>query len=214
MLARIRNRSDLEQGLETLVKTDPSLIAIIGSLPQIPLRLRSPGFEGLAEIVTAQMVSRASATAIFARLKKTIAPFNADTFLTAGEDAWRAAGLSRAKQTTLAGLARAICEGRLELNALCEVSVEQAMDELTALQGIGPWTAEVFLLFCAGHADIFPAGDIALQHAVGSVCNLEGKPDEKTTRRLAEKWRPLRGVASRVLYAHYAHIRGRSAVPV
>ncbi|MEE9374768.1 MAG: DNA-3-methyladenine glycosylase [Rhizobiaceae bacterium] len=213
-IQHIRNNADLSKGLAGLRKLDPSLGIIIDSLREVPLRLRPPGFEGLAEIITAQQVSKASATVIFGRLLNLITPLTAEQFLHAGEAPLIEAGLSRAKQTTLTGLAQAVVNGEFDLEQLTLLPIHEAMDKLTSLKGIGPWTAEVFLLFCAGHADIFPAGDVALQHAAGDVCGLTEKPDGKTTRQLAERWAPLRGVAARVLYAHYSAHRKIDTIPV
>ncbi|MEP0941661.1 MAG: DNA-3-methyladenine glycosylase 2 family protein [Rhizobiaceae bacterium] len=190
----------------------PKMQPVVEALPEIPLRARAPGFEGLAEIITAQQVSKASAAAIFGRTKAAIHPFSARKFLESGTQPLIEAGQSRAKQVALVGLANAIVNDGLDLEGLCNVSVEQAMAQLTALKGVGPWSAEVFLLFCAGHTDIFPAGDVALQHVVGEICGLESKPDTKLTRSLTAQWAPLRSVAARVFYAHYAHTRRRSAI--
>jgi DNA-3-methyladenine glycosylase II len=212
IIARIRNQDNLEQALAEFVTRFPDMAVIVEALPDIPLRRRPPGFLGLAEIITAQQVSKASAAAIFERTIKAIQPFTAENFLAAGEDPLIDAGQSRAKQAALTGLARAVVEKRLDIDNLCLVSIENAIAQLTALKGIGLWTAEVFLLFCAGHLDVFPAGDVALQHAMGDICNLDTKPDTRTTRDLAMQWAPLRGVAARVLYAHYAHRRGRRAI--
>ena len=211
-IARIRSQDNLTAGIEQFLALFPDMVPIVDALPEIPLRARKPGFEGMAEIITAQQVSKASATAIFDRTKAAIQPFDAATLLAMGDAPLVAAGQSRAKQATLTGLARAIVDHDLDLESLCDVPVEEAMRHLTALHGIGPWSAEVFLLFCAGHTDIFPAGDVALQHATAMVCSLADKPDTVTTRKLAESWSPLRGIAARILYAHYARIRGRSAV--
>lgn len=213
-IARIRNAQDLAEGVRQLRLVDRDLCPAIDALDEVPLRLRPPGFMGLAEIITAQQVSKASAAAIFGRMCALIDPMDAEAFLAAGEKPLIDAGQSRAKQVTLTGLARAIVEDGLDLEALCDVPVDDAMARLTALKGIGPWTAEVFLLFCAGHGDIFPAGDIALQHATGDLLGLAARPDIKQTRVLAERWSPLRGVASRVLYAHYARQRKRTDLPV
>lgn len=211
---RIANRDDLVRGLDAICALDPRLGVVVSNLPDIPLRLREPGFEGLADIVTGQMVSRASATAIFARLKKAIQPFDAQTFLDAGETPLIEAGLSRAKQSTLSGLAKAILANEIDLQILCGLPVQDAHKQLTALKGIGPWTADVFLLFCAGHTDVFPAGDIALQHAMQDVLGLADRPDTKQTSVHAQQWSPLRGIAARIFYAHYASIKQRAALPV
>ena len=211
---RIRNAEDLAIGVKHLIEIDPSIIPIIDRLDEVPLRLRPAGFQGMAEIVVAQQVSKASANAMFSRLLKLISPLDAANVLAAGEAPLIEAGLSRAKQTTLAGLATAITEESLDLECLCILPVDEATERLTALRGIGPWTAQVFLLFCAGHADIFPAGDVALQHAAGEVLGLPSKPDQKLTAELAVRWAPLRGVAARVLYAEYARKRTRKDLPV
>ncbi len=211
-IARIRTQHNLQLGVEVFVVKFPQLGQVVAQLPEIPLRARLPGFEGLAEIITAQQVSKASATAIFERTRMAFSPFTAQQLLIRGEAPLIEAGQSRAKQVALLGLARAIVEEGLDLEGLCELPVDEAIAELTALKGIGPWSAEVFLLFCAGHTDIFPAGDVALQHVVGEICQLNSRPDAKQTRILAEQWAPLRGIAARIFYAHYAHIRGRSAI--
>lgn len=200
--------------MEQLQELDQGFVQTIEGLDSVPLRSRPPGFEGLAEIIVAQQVSKASATAILGRLKEGVVPFSADGFLQAGELVWVEAGLSRAKQATLERLALALVQDELNLDALCKIPPAQAMEELTALKGIGPWTAEVFLLFCAGHPDVFPAGDVALQHVVGWLCGCDEKPDTKVTRVLAERWAPLRSVAARVCYAEYARRKGWTATPL
>lgn len=211
-IARIRSQHNLRQGVDMFVDRFPHLKSIVEALPEIPLRARPPGFTGLAEIITAQQVSKASAAAIFKRTRQAITPFNAEQVLKLGEAPLIEAGQSRAKQVALLGLAEAIVERDLDLENVCDLPVDQAINELTALKGIGPWSAEVFLLFCAGHIDIFPAGDVALQHVVGELCQLDNRPDTKQTRILAEQWAPMRSIAARIFYAHYALIRGRSAV--
>ena len=210
----ISTEADLHRGLEQLQELDQGFVQTIEGLDSVPLRSRPPGFEGLAEIIVAQQVSKASATAILGRLKEGVVPFSADGFLQAGELVWVEAGLSRAKQATLERLALALVQDELNLDALCKIPPAQAMEELTALKGIGPWTAEVFLLFCAGHPDVFPAGDVALQHVVGWLCGCDEKPDTKVTRVLAERWAPLRSVAARVCYAEYARRKGWTATPL
>lgn len=211
-ITHIQCDADLALGIEQLLKIDPALHTVVRRLPPIPLRNRAPGFEGLAQIITTQQISKASAAAIFGRMKDLINPLDAASFLKAGVEPLIEAGQSKAKQTTLTGLALAIRDDGLDLEALCYLPVDEALLKLTNLKGIGPWTAEVFLLFCAGHADIFPAGDVALQHALGNIKGFEKKPDINQTRAHVEAWAPLRGVAARVLYAHYAQVRGKSAL--
>ncbi len=212
--ARIATESDLKAGLAVLRKIDPAIVPIIGGLEDIPLRNRAPGFEGLAEIVISQHVSKASAAAVSGRLFEMIDPFEPGAFLQAGAPVQIAAGLSRAKQKTLTRVAEELEAGALDLERLCIMPIEEAQASLVALPGIGPWTAEIFLMFCAGHPDIFPAGDVALQHIAGQLAGLKDRPDEKTCRSIAARWQPMRSVAARVLYARYAQLKGRSAVPV
>ena len=211
-IARIQSQDNLQAGVEAFVRAFPQLKPIVDAVPEIPLRARTPGFEGLAEIITAQQVSKASASAIFHRTRTLIDPFTPDSLLKAGNGSLIEAGQSRAKQVALIGLAEAIVKDGLDLEGLCELGVEDAIAQLTTLKGIGPWSAEVYLLFCAGHTDIFPAGDVALQHVVGEVCAQPNKPDTKLTRSLAAQWAPLRSIAARIFYAHYAHTRRRSAI--
>ena len=211
-IARIQSQDNLQAGVDAFVSAFPQMQPMVDALPEIPLRARAPGFEGLAEIITAQQVSKASAQAIFERTKALIDPFTPNSVLNAGNDPLIDAGQSRAKQVALIGLAKAVVEDGLDLEGLCDLDADDAIARLTALKGIGPWSAEVYLLFCAGHTDIFPAGDVALQHVVGEVCGLPNKPDTKLTRSLATKWTPLRGIAARIFYAHYARIRNRSAI--
>ena len=205
---------DLEVGLLALRDIDPAIAPIIDGLGIVPLRNRSPGFEGLAEIVVSQHVSKASAAAVFGRLLDVVAPFEPWAILDTGEQPLIDVGLSRAKQKTLTALAAAVMCGGLDLEGVCTLPVAEAQATLVALPGIGPWTAEVFLMFCAGHPDIFPAGDVALQHVAGQIVGHDKRPDEKACRIIAERWQPLRSVAARVLYARYAQIKGREVIPV
>lgn len=211
---RIADQDDLEAGLLVLREIDPAMSPIIDRLDTVPLRNRSPGFEGLAEIIVSQHVSKASAAAVLGRLLGAVVPFEPQVFLDAGEQSLIDAGLSRAKQKTLTALANAITTDGFDLENLCHMPIAKAQNALIALPGIGPWTAEIFLMFCAGHSDIFPAGDVALQHVAGQIAGLSERPDEKHCGEIARRWQPLRSVAARVLYARYAQIKGRDALPV
>ena len=161
-MRRIDTLSDIEAGLEALVLADIRLADIRSRSHAVPLRRSEPGFESLASIIVAQQVSTASAAAIWARLKQAIDPLTPETYIAGGEEAWRFAGLSRPKQRTLFALSEALAEGAIDLHGLCDLPAEEAIAALTAIKGIGPWTAEVYLLFAAGHPDVFPAGDEAL----------------------------------------------------
>ncbi len=186
-----------------------TLIAI-GGLP--PLRRREPGFAGLAAIIVSQQVSVASARAIFGRLESRISPLEASRLAEATEDDLRACGLSTPKIRALRALAQAVAEGGLDLAGLAALNAEDAHNALIAVKGVGPWTADIFLLFCLGHPDAFPAGDLALQEAAKLALRLRRRPDAARLERIAERWRPWRGVAARMLWAYYRGVKQRSGM--
>lgn len=212
---RIKSQTDIDKGMKYLCEISKELQAVSLIAEDVPLRLGEPNFEGLTAIIMAQQVSRASAYAIFGRLKKLVSPLIAENYLKAGEVAWIEAGLSRPKQKTMLAVCDAIINGSLDLEKLCDFPPEEAMKQMTLIKGIGPWTAEVYLLFNAGHADIFPAGDLALQEAVKLAFKLDERPSDKMTRKIAEQWSPWRGVAARLLWNYYAVMqKGRNGSPV
>ncbi len=213
-MQRIETLDDIEAGLDRLVLLDTRLAPIRTRANAVQLRRSKPGFESLASIIVAQQVSTASASAIWGRLKQVINPLTPETYVAGGEEAWRLAGLSRAKQKTLLAVSEAVANDAIDLHGLCDLPAEQAVAALTELKGIGPWTAEVYLLFAAGHPDVFPAGDVALQAAVGHALAYDIRPDAAALRALAEGWSPWRGVAARLFWAYYAAIKGRDAVPL
>lgn len=202
----IETQADIATALGELALADPRLARIIAAAGEIPLRREPGGFRGLARVVTAQQISTIAAAAIWERLVAAVGPFTPANFLEAGEDIYRAAGLSRPKVAILTGLARACADG-FDPDGLHDLSAEDAIAAMVALKGIGRWTAESYLLFCAGHPDIFPAGDLALQSAVHRGLGLRTRPDEKRLRTLAEKWTPWRGVAARLFWAYYREQR-------
>lgn len=210
----IQTMADIEEGVAALRLLDPRLERVIDKAGAIPLRLREPGFEGLAHIIVSQMVSRASADAIWSRMVAGTGTMTAESFLSVDETKMATLGLSRAKMKTLIGLATSIANGDLDLFALSRLDGEQALAPLTALSGIGPWTAEVYLMFCEGHVDLFPAGDVALQAAVMHALGLEARPGSKALSTIALFWSPWRSVAARIFWAYYAVITRREAVPI
>jgi len=202
--ATLSSPADLAAAVDILRAQDPKTIAAllkVGGPP--PLRARPANFEGLAWIIVSQQVSKASATAIFARLALQLPRLDATQFLLAEEAALRACGLSGPKLRSLGELARAVGEGRLDFGALSEMDREQAHKTLLSIKGIGPWTADVFLLFCLGHPDVWPAGDLALQEAARLVLRLNQRPDARQLEEIGERWRPWRAVAARLLWSYY-----------
>lgn len=206
--------ADVAAALDALATADERLVPVMAIAGPVPLRRRAGGFEGLAEIIVSQQVSKASAEAIWGRLVQEVAPLSAETLLGCDDDALRRAGLSRPKQKTLRAVAQALSEG-FDLDAAARLDGKDAIAAMTALHGIGPWTAEVYLMFCCGHPDLFPARDVALQNAVQHAFGLKERPDEKALYALSERWAPWRATAARLFWAYYAAIRdGKEATPV
>ncbi|WP_262300016.1 DNA-3-methyladenine glycosylase family protein [Microvirga sesbaniae] len=203
----------LKRGLGELVLADPVMAKLAADGVTPHLRKRPPGFEGLAWIVVGQQVSTASAEAIWNRLRQNLEPPRPDVFLRLSDEDLRAAGLSAGKVRTLRALATEIVEGRLSLDELRNRPAEEAHGLLTRVKGIGPWTADVYLLFCLGHPDAFPSGDLAVQEAARLAYGLEARPDARTLTALAERWRPWRGVAAKMLWAYYRVIKSREGAP-
>ena len=188
-------------GLQAL---DPVVInAMLGVSGPVPLRRSEPGFDGLAGIIISQQVSVASANAIFGRLKAAFSPLSAEAVLACDEAVLKSCGLSAPKIRGLKALAAAIVEGGLDLTGMGEQSAESAHQALVAVKGIGPWTADIFLMFCLGHPDAWPAGDLALQEAAKIALGLAARPDTRGLEAIGERWRPHRAVAARFLWAYY-----------
>jgi len=171
------------------------------------LRRRAPGFAGLAQIIVGQQLSTASANAIWNRMSEAFDPFHHDSIRGATAARLGKLGLSAAKIKTLKLLAAEIRSKRLDLESLGELEADEAHRILTALHGVGPWTADVYLLFCLGQADAWPAGDLALQDAVRLGLNLDSRPTTKEMTALAEIWRPYRGAAAHLWWAYYRSAR-------
>ena len=193
-----------------LLALDPETVGkLIEAGGATPLRRQEPGFAGLARIIVSQQVSTASANAIFARTESILAPLSAASVLEASDEKLRACGLSSPKMRALRALARAVANEGLDLTGLGALIAEDAHRTLIAVKGVGPWTADIFLLFCLGHPDAFPAGDLALQEAAKLALGLRQRPDARRLEEIAERWRPLRGVAARMLWAYYRVARQR-----
>ena len=201
----IRDMDDIREGLGALVKLDPRLNAVAQFAGDVPLRLQAPGFQGLASIVVSQMISRAAANRIWGRLEELVgADMQPTSLLGFSEGDLRAAGLSGAKARTLLHAAGAVADGNLDLDAICRLDPAAATKHLTSVKGVGPWTAEIYMMFCAGHADIFPVGDIALQNAVAHGLELDQRPKGVELAEIAAHWSPWRSVAARLFWAYYS----------
>jgi DNA-3-methyladenine glycosylase II len=212
MTLRLNTQADLENAIHTLVKQDPRLEPVLKIAGMPALRRREPGFAGLAAIVSGQQLSIASAAAIWGRVSTAFDPFHHDALRRARADRLGRLGLSAAKIKTLKGVARELASGRLNLDALANEDADAAHNTLTALHGIGPWTADVYLLFCLGHGDAWPAGDLAVQEAVKIGLGLKTRPTEKQMGPLAEPWRPMRGAAAQLWWSYYRALKKREGV--
>jgi DNA-3-methyladenine glycosylase II len=214
MSPRIETEADLETGLARLVELDPRLKDVFAVAGRPSVRKRAGGFHGLARIVVSQQLSVASASAIWKRVEASFDPFHHDTVLAARTPKFQRAGLSRPKIKTFRTVARAVRDKHLNLEALHDMPADEAHAALTSVKGIGPWTADIYLLFCIGHADAWPAGDLALQEAIRLALKLRKRPDAKRMQKLAEGWRPLRGIAAYLFWSYYHVVKRRDAVPV
>jgi DNA-3-methyladenine glycosylase II len=212
MTTHIHTEADLERGIAALIARDPRWAHVFERTGLPPLRRREGGFAGLAQIVVSQQVSVASAAAIHGRLVAIGDPFDHASLLRARRDRLVRVGLSGAKIKTLRAIAKAIHAGGIDLSALADMPADDAHAALTALHGIGPWTADIYLLACIGHADAWPAGDLALQEAARLAFGLRKRPTTKEMGPLADKWRPWRAVAARLLWSYYRVMRQREGL--
>src|SRR5271169_4553485 len=211
--SHIHSEADLDVALAALGKADPRFVPLIVKAGRPPLRRRPDGFAGLAAIIVAQQLSTASANAIWGRLAATFDPFEPAAILRARPVRLARLGLSAPKIRALKAIARAVTRKELALHALGDLSAEEAHAALTAVHGIGPWTADIYLLSCLGHADAWPAGDLALQEAARVAFGLRARPTAKEMQVLAEPWRPWRAVAARILWTYYRAVKGREGAP-
>lgn len=212
MLIHLETQADLDDAVHKLVDQDRRLRPIREATGMPAIRQREPGFAGLAAIICGQQLSTASAAAIWGRVSQAFDPFHHDAIRKARADRLGRLGLSAAKIKTLKHIARELAEERLNLDVLANEEADAAHNTLTALPGIGPWTADVYLLFCLGHGDAWPAGDLAVQEAVKVGLGLKERPTPKQMAPLAEPWRPLRGAAAHLWWAYYRVLRNREGV--
>jgi DNA-3-methyladenine glycosylase II len=192
----------MRKGIRALRRACPHMRLVHEHAGDPAVRQHPQGFEGLARIVVGQQLSLASAQAIWGRVQSAVRPMTPRAFLKLSDAELRAAGLSAGKVKTLRALSAAAVAG-LDFDKLAAASDEDVHEALTALPGIGPWTADIYLLFCLGRADAFAAGDLALQIAARAAMSLEDRPSRDELFAIAERWRPWRGVAAHLLWAYY-----------
>lgn len=168
-----------------------------------PLWERKPCFSTLIHIILEQQVSLASARAMYHRLVDNLVPFTPDRFLEVGSSYLRSLGVTRQKAAYCINVAEAILGDALDLRAVSRMDDLAAVDTLTRIKGIGPWTAHIYLLMALRRPDVWPSGDIALVNTVRKVKELPEYPSPSTLSKIAETWRPFRSVAARMLWHHY-----------
>jgi DNA-3-methyladenine glycosylase II len=214
MPLHLESQDDVDAGVRQLLRQDPRLAPVAAVAGRTLLRRRVGGFAGLASIVVAQQLSTASANAIWTRLADAFDPLHPDKIRRCRATTLARIGLSAAKIRTFKAITAAIHREGLDLDALANLAADDAHRILTSIHGIGPWTADIYLLFCLGHADAWPAGDLAVQEAVRQALGLKKRPSVREMGSLAEPWRPLRGVAACLMWSYYRALKKRDAAPV
>ena len=204
MPARILIDADVAEGAAGLARADPRLAAALDAVGSPPLRRRADGYAAVMGAIVGQQVSVASARAILARCEAAGLGDPAVAAV-ADDEAMRACGLSRQKIRYL----RALAVAGIDYGALRRATTEEVVAVLTAVPGVGRWTAEIYAMFSLGHADVFPANDLALQEGARLALNLPERPRERAMREIAAAWAPWRSVAALLLWEYYAHAKGR-----
>mgnify|MGYP000675186582 FL=1 len=190
-----------------LVAADPMLVRVVDAVPPFEWRLRTGGFEGLFRMIVEQQVSVAAAASIWRRVGEGLVEITPQSVLAHSTDELRAFGLSGQKARYGHEIARAHTEGRIDFDHLEQLDDAEAIAALTAIKGVGHWTAETFLMFCDGRTDVFPGGDVALQEAMRWADGIEIRPTQKQAYARAEVWRPHRSVAAHLLWSWYGAVK-------
>ncbi|MEP2641729.1 DNA-3-methyladenine glycosylase 2 family protein [Roseobacter sp.] len=203
----INTDADVAEGAAWLAAHDPWLAAALDITGPLPLRRRPDGFAQLLSAIVSQQVSVASARAMWATLEGA-GVTTPDAVRARTADELRALGLSRQK----ARYAHALAEAGIDYDALRQAPDAQVIKTLTAVTGIGVWTAEIYAMFSLGRADVFAPGDLALQEAARVIYALPERPKDRALRVMAQDWSPWRSVAARLLFAYYRHIKQRDGI--
>ncbi len=199
--------------LRALLKRDRRLRPIYKTAGPFEVRKTGPGFAGLARVITGQQLSVSSARAIWSRFERLEGALTPGGYLRLSEETVRGVGFSAGKYRTVRAVAEAVVERRLDIAALEALPAAEAVAAFSAIKGIGPWTAEIYLMFCAGHPDIFPVGDLALQKAVAHAFELEVRPMGRALAAIAEAWAPHRATAALLFWRYYAALGLSAGAP-
>lgn len=200
----------LARAVRTLARAEPRFAHIVKRHGPPPLWPRDPGFQTLVLLMLEQQVSLAQGRAMYARIAAATGTVMPATVSRLGESGLRALGVTRQKSGYLAALAMQLERRTLDLGAIAALPDAEAEAALDALHGVGPWTAQCYLLFALRRSDAFPAADLALMESVRELWRLRARPSPEAVARRAEGWRPHRAVAARLLWHHYLSERGRT----
>ena len=195
------------EGIAFLSKADKRLEAMFKKVNSIPLRLRNPGFANLVSAIVSQQISVAAADAILKRMGSEMLS-SESKIINATDEELKQMGLSRQKISYV----RSLAEARIDYKAFEHMGSAEIIEKLTEVKGIGQWTAEIYLMFSLGRADIFAAGDLALQEGIRILYDLPDRPNEKAMREISSNWKPWRAVAARGLWAFYSHHKNREGI--
>jgi DNA-3-methyladenine glycosylase II len=195
------NLDDISVGVDQLCAIEPRFLKIVGQHGIPSLRVSSQGLKGLLIIITEQFLSLQAAATIWARLEKRLAPCLPENILACSHDELVALGLSNTKARAFHAAARF----DFQFGCLDEAAISK---KLCTIHGVGPWTADIYLLSVMGASDAWPSGDLALRIAIQNLLNLPSRPEISEMPKLAENWRPWRAVAARLLWSHYRGLKG------
>jgi len=199
----VRTASSIRKHVEELATREPAFARIVEKHGIPNPRTSEPGAQTLLRTIVGQQVSVAAARSMWAKLEAAFgSPPDLHRLLAASDEELRAAGMSRQKSGYIRSLAELVISGELDLDKLPKDD-EEAIALLTKIKGIGRWSAEIYLLFAEGRADVFPAGDLAVLVELGKLMGLKSKPSEKQLREIAEGWRPYRGAAAILAWHSY-----------
>lgn len=209
--APIDTPEGIEWHLERLSARVPGLATMRTAAGPVLPRINPKGFAGMAKVICGQQLSVQSAAAIWSRFSALPGALEPDQYLGLTEETVRSSGFSHGKFLALRSVAEAVAGGGLDLSHIDGLPAEAAIAQLVALKGVGPWTAEVYLLFCAGHRDIFPAGDLALLKAAHHGLGLDARPTIREMIVIASDWAPHRSAAALLFWRYFAALRNRDS---
>jgi DNA-3-methyladenine glycosylase II len=198
-------------GISELISSDSDLAEAVMRWGNPPFWTHTPGFQGLVLAILSQQVSLESAQATFTKLENSIGSVESEEFLSLDDNKLHAIGFSRQKASYVRDIAQEILAGKLYLDDIESMDNDQARNRLMELRGVGPWTADTYLLFALRRSDAWPSGDLALEKAVHELKRLSTNPSTIVVDNIADNWKPWRAVAARILWHHYLKERGRNS---